>query len=51
MRLIGELYQPDVALIPTGSVFVMDSVQAAASLKLLKPKVAIPMHYKDLSGT
>jgi len=46
MRLIGELYKPDVALIPIGSVFVMDPIQAVASLKLLNPKVAIPMHYK-----
>lgn len=46
MRLIGELYKPDVALIPIGSVFVMDPVQAVAALKLLNPKVAIPMHYK-----
>jgi L-ascorbate metabolism protein UlaG (beta-lactamase superfamily) len=46
MRLLGELYKLDVALLPIGSVFVMDPVQAAAALKLLKPKVAIPMHYK-----
>jgi L-ascorbate metabolism protein UlaG (beta-lactamase superfamily) len=46
MSLISEIYGPEVALIPMGSAFVMDPVQAAASLKLLKPKVAIPMHYK-----
>lgn len=46
MELFGELYDIDVALVPIGSVFVMDPRQAAFSLKLLKPKVAIPMHYK-----
>lgn len=46
MRIIGDLYKIDVALIPIGSVFVMDPVQAVAALKLLNPKVAIPMHYK-----
>lgn len=46
MRLLGELYKIDLALIPIGSVFVMDPLQAAHSLRLLKPKKAIPMHYK-----
>jgi L-ascorbate metabolism protein UlaG (beta-lactamase superfamily) len=46
MRLLGELYPIDVALLPIGSVFTMDAVQAAKALKLLRPKVAIPMHYK-----
>ena len=46
MRIIGELYKPDVALIPIGSAFVMNPFQAAHSLKLLRPKVAIPMHYR-----
>ena len=46
MRLLGELYKIDLALIPIGSVFVMDPFQAAHSLRLLKPKKAIPMHYK-----
>lgn len=46
MGLFGELYNIDVALLPIGSVFVMDSLQAATALQLLKPKTAIPMHYK-----
>ena len=46
MRLLGELYPIDVALLPIGSAFVMDPFQAAKALTLLKPKVAIPMHYK-----
>ncbi len=46
MKLLGELYNIDVALLPIGSVFVMDSYQAAHSLRLLKPKKSIPMHYK-----
>ena len=46
MRLFGELYKLDVALLPMGGVFTMDSFQASKALKLLKPKIAIPMHYK-----
>ncbi|NLJ80689.1 MAG: metal-dependent hydrolase [Firmicutes bacterium] len=46
MGLFSELYEIDVALVPIGSVFVMDPRQAALALKLLRPKFAVPMHYK-----
>ncbi|MTI84696.1 MAG: metal-dependent hydrolase [Firmicutes bacterium] len=45
MGILGELYDIDLALLPIGSVFVMDPVQAAHSLTLLKPQKAIPIHY------
>lgn len=45
MEILGKLYNPDLALLPIGSVFVMDPVQAAFSLTLLKPKKAVPIHY------
>ncbi len=50
MRLIGEMYRPDVALIPIGNVYTMDAVHAVASLQLLKPKVAIHMHYRTFAA-
>ena len=46
MRLLGELYGIDLALLPIGSVFTMDPCQAAKALTLLQPKRVIPMHYK-----
>ncbi|MDD3653424.1 MAG: metal-dependent hydrolase [Desulfotomaculaceae bacterium] len=46
MRLFGEIYDIDLALIPIGSVFTMNPLQAAVSLTLLKPKKAIPIHYQ-----
>jgi L-ascorbate metabolism protein UlaG (beta-lactamase superfamily) len=46
MELIGKLYDIDIALLPIGSVFVMDPSQAAHSLTLLKPKKVIPIHYQ-----
>ena len=46
MQLLGELYKIDLALLPIGSAFTMDPYQAARALALLKPKMAIPMHYK-----
>lgn len=45
MQLIGEMYKPQVALLPIGGFFTMDPKQAAMAVKLIKPKIAIPMHY------
>ncbi|HEX7392449.1 MAG TPA: metal-dependent hydrolase [Thermoplasmata archaeon] len=45
MKLIGEMYKPQVALLPIGGFFTMDPEQAAMAVKLIKPKIAIPMHY------
>jgi len=45
MKLIGELYKPHVALLPIGGRYTMDARQAAIAVKLIKPKIAIPMHY------
>jgi L-ascorbate metabolism protein UlaG (beta-lactamase superfamily) len=35
----------DIALLPIGGAFTMDAVQAAESLRLLRPGKVIPMHY------
>ncbi len=45
MKLIGELYEPDVALLPVGDWYTMGPKEAAKAVELIKPKVAIPMHY------
>ena len=47
MRLIGELMKPDLLLVPIGGgPFVMNPVDAAlATRDLIKPKMALPMHY------
>ncbi len=45
MKLIGSLYYPKVALLPIGSHFTMDPVQASYAVKFLNPEVAVPMHY------
>lgn len=46
MRMIGERYKPDLALLPIGGNFTMDPAEAAWAVKeLLKPKAVIPMHY------
>jgi L-ascorbate metabolism protein UlaG (beta-lactamase superfamily) len=46
MRLIGEIHRPDVALIPIGGYYTMGDREAAEAVKLIKPAVVIPMHYR-----
>ena len=45
MRLVGEIYRPHIALLPIGGHFTMDPVEAAKAAELIRPRVAIPMHY------
>ena len=44
MRLIGDRGL-DVALLPIGDHFTMGPQEAARCLELLRPRVALPMHY------
>ncbi len=45
MKLIGDIYKPVVAMLPIGDFYTMGPEQAAAAVKLIRPKIAIPMHY------
>jgi L-ascorbate metabolism protein UlaG (beta-lactamase superfamily) len=45
MKLIGELYKPDLAILPIGGRFTMDIYQAAKAVEFISPKFVIPMHY------
>ena len=46
MKMIGERYKPDLALVPIGGHFTMDPADAGWAVReLLKPKAVIPMHY------
>lgn len=46
MKLIGELYEPTVALLPIGGFYTMSSEEAAEAVKLIGPKIVIPMHFQ-----
>jgi L-ascorbate metabolism protein UlaG (beta-lactamase superfamily) len=51
MKLIADYYKPDVVMIPIGGTFTMDAADAAFALReLIRPKVAIPMHYRVTPG-
>lgn len=54
MRLIGEFYKPELALLPIGDVFTMGPREAAYAVRLLGVKHVMPMHYSTfplLTGT
>jgi L-ascorbate metabolism protein UlaG (beta-lactamase superfamily) len=48
MKLIGELYKPDLAMLPIGDLFTMGPREAAYAIRLLGVKHMIPMHYATL---
>ena len=45
MALIGQLHQPDIAILPIGGHYTMDPREAAYAARFLKVKQVIPMHY------
>lgn len=45
MKLIGELYRPEIALIPIGDRYTMGPKEAAIATSWIRPDIAIPMHY------
>ncbi len=45
MQLIGELYRPDLALLPIGNQVVMSPFEAAHAARLLGIGHVVPIHY------
>jgi L-ascorbate metabolism protein UlaG (beta-lactamase superfamily) len=54
MRLIAEMYRPEIAFLPIGDLYTMGPEQAAKACELLGVKQVVPMHYGTfpaLTGT
>ena len=55
MRLIGDMYRPDLVPVPIGGHFVMNPKDAAMPVRdMIRPKYALPIHYgttPQLAGT
>ena len=54
MTLIGDLYQPEIAMLPIGGHFTMGPKEAAVAVRLLKAKTVLPIHFgtfPPLKGT
>lgn len=54
MRLIGELYHPEVAMLPIGGHFTMGPKEASLAVRYLGAKTILPLHWGTfpmLTGT
>ena len=54
MKIIHEMWRPQIAMLPIGDHYTMDPRQAAYAIELLQPKAVIPMHFGTfpmLTGT
>jgi L-ascorbate metabolism protein UlaG (beta-lactamase superfamily) len=54
MALIREMYAPEVAMLPIGGCYTMGPKEAAVAVKLLEPKLILPLHwgtFPPLTGT
>jgi L-ascorbate metabolism protein UlaG (beta-lactamase superfamily) len=45
MKIIAELYAPELALLPIGDHYTMGPREAALAIRLLSVKHVVPMHY------
>lgn len=54
LRLIGEIYRPDLAMLPIGGHYTMGPTEAAAAVEMLGVTAVLPLHYGTfpiLTGT
>lgn len=50
MKMIGELYQPDLAMLPIGGHYTMDIEHAVIAAEWLGVSAVIPMHYNTFDA-
>ncbi|MBT8507444.1 metal-dependent hydrolase [Methanomicrobiaceae archaeon CYW5] len=50
MKLIGELYHPDVACLPIGGRFTMGPAEAMMAAEFVGAPIVIPMHYNTFEA-
>ncbi|MEK6674105.1 MAG: metal-dependent hydrolase [Planctomycetota bacterium] len=46
MRLIAQLHQPKICILPIGDRFTMGAKGAALAVEMLQPTAILPVHYK-----
>lgn len=54
MKLIAQLYHPEVAMLPIGGFYTMGPKEAALAVELLQPRMVLPIHFgtfPPLTGT
>ena len=50
MKIVHDLYKPDLVILPIGDFYTMGAEQAAYALNMLKPKFAIGGHWGTWDG-
>ena len=50
MQLIGQMYGPQIAIMPVGGQFTMGVREAARAASYIRPDVLIPCHYGPVMG-
>jgi L-ascorbate metabolism protein UlaG (beta-lactamase superfamily) len=54
MKLIAQLYKPEVVMLPIGGFYTMGPREAALAVEFLRPKAVLPIHFgtfPPLTGT
>ena len=50
MKVIGDLYQPQISMLPVGGCYTMDIEEAVIASEWLKTSEVIPMHYNTFDA-
>ena len=50
MKMIGEVYQPDVVMLPVGGKYTMDIEHVVIAAEWLQATTIIPMHYNTFDA-
>ena len=50
MKIIGEIYKPEISMLPIGGHYTMDISQAVIASQWLNTKTVIPMHYNTFDA-
>lgn len=50
MQLIGQMYGPQIAILPVGGKYTMGIREAARAASFIRPDVVIPCHYGETLG-
>lgn len=50
LKVVGDVYDPDVALVPISGGFVMDEREAGIASNYLNADIVVPMHYDSLES-
>jgi len=50
MKNIGDIYKPDIAILPVGGTYTMDTEHAIIASEWINSSIVIPMHYNTFDA-